>query len=437
MPKLPIVAIVGRPNVGKSTLFNRIVQKRHAIVDEQEGITRDRIYETVEWNGKQFRLVDTGGYIPHEADVIDAAVREQVELALQEAALVLFLVDGKDGIVASDKVLAHLVRLSEKPSILTVNKIDNNEMESLTAEFYGLGMETLHSVSALGGRKIGDLLDGVAERLFTVRTMQDEKDDIRVAIVGCPNVGKSSITNRLLGKDKSIVTDIPGTTRDAIDSELQYHGKKFILVDTAGLRRKAKVKEDVEFYSTVRTRRALENAHVAVVVTDAERGFLKQDQQIVEEVIGKGKGLLLAVNKWDLVEKSTNTMKELKEEIRYQFSSLKDYPVAFVSAKTKQRVSSLLGECEKVYTAWSAEHATSQINSVLKGAVEKLSPPAVRGKHIRIKYATQTGSRPIRISLFCNFPDLIPVSYRNYLENQFRAGLDLHGTPLRLQFKRS
>jgi len=240
-----------------------------------------------------------------------------------------------------------------------------------------------------------------------------------------------------LGKDKSIVTDIPGTTRDAIDSELQHHGKKFILVDTAGLRRKAKVKEDVEFYSTVRTRRALENAHVAVVVTDAERGFLKQDQQIVEEVIGKGKGLLLAVNKWDLVEKSTNTMKELKEEIRYQFSSLKDYPVAFVSAKTKQRVSSLLGECEKVYTAWSAEHATSQINRVLKGAVEKLSPPAVRGKHIRIKYATQTGSRPIRISLFCNFPDLIPVSYRNYLENQFRAGLDLHGTPLRLQFKRS
>ena len=437
MPQLPIVAIVGRPNVGKSTLFNRIVQKRHAIVDEQEGITRDRIYETVEWNGKQFRLVDTGGYIPHEADVIDAAVREQVELALQEAALVLFLVDGKDGIVASDKVLADLVRLSEKTAILTVNKIDNNEMESFTAEFYGLGMETILSVSALGGRKIGDLLDCVAERLFTVRTMQDEKDDIRVAIVGCPNVGKSSITNRLLGKDKSIVTDIPGTTRDAIDSELQYHGNKFILMDTAGLRRKAKVKEDVEFYSTVRTRRALENAHVAVVVTDAERGFLKQDQQIVEEVIGEGKGLLLAVNKWDLVEKSTNTMKELKEEIRYQFSSLKDYPVAFVSAKTKQRVFSILGECEKVYTAWSAEHATSQINNVLKGAVEKLSPPAVQGKHIRIKYATQTGSCPIRISMFCNFPDLIPVSYRNYLENQFRAGLDLHGTPLRLQFKRS
>ena len=322
MPQLPIVAIVGRPNVGKSTLFNRFVQKRHAIVDELAGITRDRIYKTVEWNGKKFRLVDTGGYIPEEADVIDSAIREQVELALQEATLVLFLVDGKDGIVVSDKILADLVRVSEKPAILIVNKIDNNEMESLTAEFYGLGIETLHSVSALGGRKIGELLDIVVEGLGTIPNIQDDEGSIRVAIVGCPNVGKSSITNRLIGKDKSIVTDIPGTTRDAIDSELRYHGKKFILIDTAGLRKKAKVKEDVEYYSTVRTRRALENAHVAVVVTDAERGFFKQDQQIIEEVIGKGKGLLLAVNKWDLIEKSTHTMKETKEEIIYQFSSV-------------------------------------------------------------------------------------------------------------------
>ena len=437
MPQLPIVAIVGRPNVGKSTLFNRFVQKRHAIVDELAGITRDRIYKTVEWNGKKFRLVDTGGYIPEEADVIDSAIREQVELALQEATLVLFLVDGKDGIVVSDKILADLVRVSEKPAILIVNKIDNNEMESFTAEFYGLGIETLHSVSALGGRKIGDLLDIMVEGLGTIPNIQDDEGSIRVAIVGCPNVGKSSITNRLIGKDKSIVTDIPGTTRDAIDSELRYHGKKFILIDTAGLRKKAKVKEDVEYYSTVRTRRALENAHVAVVVTDAERGFFKQDQQIIEEVIGKGKGLLLAVNKWDLIEKSTQTMKETKEEIIYQFSSLKDYPVLFISAKTKQRVSMLLGECEKVYGAWRTKHSTSKINSVLKKAVEQLSPPAVRGKHIRIKYATQTGSRPPKISLFCNFHDLIPASYRNYLENQFRSGLDLHGTPLILQFKRS
>lgn len=406
-------------------------------MDERAGITRDRIYETVEWSSKQFMLVDTGGYIPDEADVIDAAVREQVEFALDEASLILFVVDGRDGIVATDEVLAGLARESEKPVIVLVNKIDNNEMEVLTAEFFRLGMETVLSVSALGGRKIGDLLDEVVERLGQLPEQQDEEDAIRVAIVGCPNVGKSSITNRLLGREKSIVTEIPGTTRDAVDSELRYHRKKFVLVDTAGLRKKAKVKEDVEFYSTVRTRRAIENSHVVAVVVDAERNFQKQDQQIVEEVMGKGKGLLIAVNKWDLVEKSTNTLNEFKKELWRLFPALKDFPILFVSAKTKQRVSSLLGECEKVFGVWSAEHATSRINAVLKSATDQISPPAVRGKHIRIKYGTQTGSRPPRISLFCNFPDLIPASYRNYLENQFRTGLHLHGTPLRLRFKRS
>ncbi len=437
MSPIPTVAIIGRPNVGKSTLFNRLVQRRHAIVDEQEGITRDRIYEKVDWSGKQFTLVDTGGYIPEEADVIDAAVREQVGFAITEASLILFVVDGRDGIVASDEVLSGLVRQSEKPVIVLVNKIDNNEMESLTADFFRLGMETVLSVSALGGRKIGDLLDEVVQRLGQIPEQQNEEEAVRVAIVGCPNVGKSSITNRLLGREKSIVTEIPGTTRDAVDSEVRYHGKKFILVDTAGLRKKSKISDDVEFYSTIRTQRALEKSDVVAVVTDAQEGFRKQDQQIVEQVIETGKGLLLVVNKWDLIEKETHTLNETAVEMRHRSPALKDFPILFVSALTKQRVSSFLGECQKVFDVWSAEHPTSRINAVLKNATERNSPPAVKGKHIRLKYGTQTGSRPPRLSLFCNFPDLIPAAYRNYLENQFRAGLDLHGTPLKLQFKRS
>ncbi|MEE2876212.1 MAG: ribosome biogenesis GTPase Der [Candidatus Neomarinimicrobiota bacterium] len=437
MSRLPIVAIVGRPNVGKSTLFNRLVQRRHAIVDKQEGITRDRIYEKVEWSGKQFTLVDTGGYIPEESDVIDAAVREQVELAMNEALLILFVVDGRDGIVATDEVLAGLARESEKPVIVIVNKIDNNDMETLTADFFRFGMETVLSVSALEGRKIGDLLDEVVLRLGQIPDEQDDEDAIRVAIVGCPNVGKSSITNRLLGRDKSIVTNIPGTTRDAIDSNVRYHGQTFVLVDTAGLRKKSKIKEDVEFYSTVRTRRALEKSDVVAVVTDAHEGFRKQDQQIVERVIQAGKGLVMIINKWDLIEKQTYTLDETAEEIRHQLPALKDYPLQFVSAVTKQRISSLLGVCQKVFGVWSAGHSTSLINSVLKCAIDQNSPPAVKGKHIRLKYATQTGFKPPRITVFSNFPDLIPASYRNYLENQFRAGMGLHGTPLRLQFKRS
>lgn len=437
MSHLPTVVIVGRPNVGKSTLFNRLVQRRHAIVDEQEGITRDRIYEKVDWAGKQFTLVDTGGYIPEEADVIDTAIREQVEFAIAEASLVLFVVDGKDGIVATDEVMARLVRQSDKSVIVLVNKIDNNDMEALTADFFRLGMQTVLSVSALGGRKIGDLLDEVVMQLGQIPSQQDEEDGIRFAIVGCPNVGKSSITNRLLGREKSIVTEIPGTTRDAIDTELRYHGKRFILVDTAGLRKKSKIREDIEFYSTIRTRRALEQSDVVAVVTDAKEGFRKQDQQIVEQVINAGKGLMVVVNKWDLIEKETHTLNEMVEEIRHRSPALRDYPILFVSALTKQRISSLMGECQKVFDVWSANHVTSRINAVLKSATDQSSPPAVKGKHIRLKYGTQTGVSPPRITLFCNFPDLIPASYRNYLENQFRVGLNLCGSPLRLQFKRS
>lgn len=437
MNRTPIVAIVGRPNVGKSTLFNRMIQKRHAIVDEQEGVTRDRIYEMVEWGGKNFLIVDTGGYIPDKADVIDSAIRKQVEYALNEASVVLLVVDGREGVIASDLILAELVRKSEKPAILLVNKIDSNEMELLTGEFYSLGLETVHSVSALVGRKIGDMLDVIIQKVGVAPEVGEDDNVVRISIVGCPNVGKSSITNRLLGKQKSIVTHIPGTTRDAIDSTMRYNGRNFILVDTAGLRKKSKVKEDLEFYSNVRTQRALEKSDVVVVVVDAKEGFRNQDQRIIEQVITKGKSLVMVVNKWDLIQKSTHTLNETKKEIRHRYASLRDYPILFVSAKTNQRVSTLLRECEGVFEAWSRKFPTSQVNTILNNATNQLLPPAVRGKHIRLKYATQTGFQPPKISVFCNFPHLIPASYRNYLENQFRKGFDLSGTPLKLQFKRA
>ena len=308
MSKLPIVSIIGRPNVGKSTFFNRVLHKRHSIVDKIEGITRDRIYEKVEWNSKIFNLVDTGGYIPNKSNVIDTAIREQINLALQESSLVLFLVDGKDGLLPSDKILSEIIRQSGKKTILVINKIDSNEMEPLSSDFLSLGFSTYASISGLAGRKIGDLLDLIVTDLNKNKELNNKvnENEIRVAIVGCPNAGKSSILNRLLGEKKSIVTNIPGTTRDAIDSEIKFFEKKFILIDTAGLRRKSKVKENIEFYSTVRTRRALENSNIGIVVIDAELGFIKQDNQIVEEVIRLGKGLIIIVNKWDLIEKETN-----------------------------------------------------------------------------------------------------------------------------------
>ena len=439
MSKLPIVSIIGRPNVGKSTLFNRVLHKRHSIVDKIEGITRDRIYEKVEWNSKIFNLVDTGGYIPNKSNVIDTAIREQINLALQESSLVLFLVDGKDGLLPSDKILSEIIRQSGKKTILVINKIDSNEMEPLSSDFLSLGFSTYASISGLAGRKIGDLLDLIVTDLNKNKELNNKvnENEIRVAIVGCPNAGKSSILNRLLGEKKSIVTNIPGTTRDAIDSELKFFEKKFILIDTAGLRRKSKVKENIEFYSTVRTRRALENSNIGIVVIDAELGFIKQDNQIVEEVIRLGKGLIIIVNKWDLIEKETNTMKTFKNNMIYKFPNIQNFPILFVSAKTNQRISNIMKESLDVYKSWNIEFSTSKINKVLKDAVEKYNPPSARGKHIKIKYATQTGTKPPRIGIFCNFPHLVPMSYKNYLENQFRLSLNFFGTPLIIKYLKS
>ena len=434
----PIVAIIGRPNVGKSTLFNRLVGRRQAIVDKQEGITRDRIYAPVEWTGKEFTLVDTGGYIPDEADIMDSAVRQQVEIALEEADFLLFVVDGRDGISPTDEVLADIIRRSDKDYLLLVNKIDSDKQDLLEHEFHRLGLEKLISVSALSSRKIGDLLDNVVAALGdSALPKAEDPDDIRVAIVGMPNVGKSSITNLLLGEDKSIVTDIPGTTRDSIDSRIKYHGKTIVLVDTAGMRRKAKVRESIEFYSNLRTFRAIDDAHIAIVVVDADKGFDKQDQQIVRQVIDSGRGLILAVNKWDLIQKETNTMDEFKKEIKRLFKSLEDYPMMFTSAKTKQRVSKLMPLCLDVHKRWGQRISTRIINKTLDRAVKQYQPPAVKGKKIRLKYGSQVSQRPPRIAIFSNWPELIPVSYKNYLENQFRTQFDFTGVPLKFSYRLS
>ena len=432
----PIVAIIGRPNVGKSTLFNRLVGRRQAIVDKQEGITRDRIYAPVEWTGKEFTLVDTGGYIPDEADIMDSAVRQQVEIALEEADFLLFVVDGRDGISPTDEVLADIIRRSDKDYLLLVNKIDSDKQDLLEHEFHRLGLEKLISVSALSSRKIGDLLDNVVAALGdSALPKAEDPDDIRVAIVGMPNVGKSSITNLLLGEDKSIVTNIPGTTRDSIDSRIKYHGKTIVLVDTAGMRRKAKVRESIEFYSNLRTFRAIDDAHIAIVVVDADKGFDKQDQQIVRQVIDSGRGLILAVNKWDLIQKETNTMDEFKKEIKRLFKSLEDYPMMFTSAKTKQRVSKLMPLCLDVHKRWGQRISTRIINKTLDRAVKQYQPPAVKGKKIRLKYGSQVSQRPPRIAIFSNWPELIPVSYKNYLENQFRTQFDFTGVPLKFSYR--
>tara|TARA_B100000315_G_C14595141_1_gene598486 strand:+ start:12133 stop:13446 length:1314 start_codon:yes stop_codon:yes gene_type:complete len=437
MPQ-PIVAIIGRPNTGKSTLFNRMIQKREAIVDQQEGITRDRKYGTVEWTDRDFTIVDTGGYIPDEPGDIESSIRKQGEIAIAEADVLLLLLDARDGITSTDKILTDMIRKSGKPCISVVNKIDNNRQEVLGSEFYSLGFDSLHTISALNGRKIGDLLDEVISHFGALPPEKiEEPDAMRIAIVGMPNVGKSSITNALLGEEKAIVTNIPGTTRDSIDSKFKFHGDTFILVDTAGLKKKSKMANSIEYYSSLRTLRAVERAHVVMVVVDADKGFDKQDQQIVRGVIDKRKGLFLVVNKWDLIEKETKTVENFKREMSRQYKSVENYPVQFVSAKTMQRISKLIPECIRIYGLWKQTISTSQLNQVIEKAVRRYQPPAVQAKNIRIKYCTQTQSGPPAFSLFSNYPKLIPESYRNYLENTFRDQFDFTGVPIRLNFRQS
>ena len=433
----PSIAIIGRPNVGKSTLFNRLVEKRKAIVDAKEGITRDRIRGTLEWENRLYDIIDTGGYIPDDVDVFNAAVREQSELAIKEADFILFLVDGTQDPTSSDKDLANLVRKSGKPHLLAVNKCDSMDSDDQQFRFHELGLEPIITLSALTGRLTGDMLEKVSSALGHISDKDNDEAYMRLAIVGMPNVGKSSLTNALLQKKQTIVTPIAGTTRDSIDTSFKWYGKTITLVDTAGLRKKAKVSDNIEFYSNLRTHSAIEQADVSLVLIDAEKGFSKQDKAIVDLVIKKGKGLILLVNKWDLISAKTNTMSDMKKEIQRQFKALDHYPILFISALTRRRVSNILKIADEVYHSRMKKINTKLLNNFLNDAIKKMSVPAVKGRMIRIKFINQVRTAPPMIILHTNYPKLVPINYRRFIENQLRETFDFRGVPIKLGFRKS
>ncbi|MDP4116635.1 MAG: ribosome biogenesis GTPase Der [Bacteroidota bacterium] len=434
--KNPIVVIVGRPNVGKSTLFNRIVGKRDAIVDDFSGVTRDRNYGEADWAGKFFRLIDTGGYVPRSEDLFEKAIREQVEIAVEEADAILFVVDCRVGLTPMDLDIAKLLRESNKKFFLVVNKVDSENYEAAAAEFYSLGVDEVYDVSAIGGRKIGDLLDVVTAD-FDNATDEDYSDNkLRIAIVGRPNVGKSSLTNALLGYDRSIVTNIPGTTRDSIDSSLKYYGKDVVLIDTAGLRKKKRVEESIEFFSTIRTLRSIAECEVAIVMIDSVLGVEKQDQKIIDEAIARRKGIILAVNKWDLVEKDTNTARDQELLIRDKIGSVDYLPIMFVSALTKQRIFKLMDLAFQIREERRKTISTAKLNDVILEEIKRTPPPATStGKEVKIKYVTQAaGSYPVFL-FFANYPKEIADHYKKFLERTIRKHFGFNGIPISLSFK--
>lgn len=433
---VPLVVIVGRPNVGKSTLFNRLTRSKSSIVDDQSGVTRDRIYGDVEWNGLLFKLMDTGGYVKETDDKFEIAIKEQVEIAIEEADALLFVTDGRTGVTHLDSEVAALLRTTKKPTFVLVNKSDTSSFENDKLEFYTFGLESVYDISALNGRNVGDILDDLVKELKFPDDNMDEDSRLKIALLGKPNVGKSSLTNALLGYDRSIVTDIPGTTRDSIDSVLKYYGEEIILVDTAGLRKKAKVKENIEFYSNVRTWRALSSCDIAIVLIDAQTGLENQDQKIVDEAVRRRKGIILAVNKWDLVEKETNTAKEYGEEITKKLGGINYLPIVFISALTKQRIYKLIEMAKTVQSQRSLKVSTSELNEVMLDEIRKNPPSSTkRGKEIRIKFVTQVGEKYPIFLFFCSYSKEVPEHYRRFLENKIRANFGFEGVPITVSFK--
>ena len=434
----PLIAIIGRPNVGKSTFFNRVLSRRYAIVDPEEGITRDRIYGEMEWCGQLIKFIDTGGYTADDKNEFNKSVRIQSNDAMDEADLILFMVDGKNGVMPDDKILADSIRKSDKPCIIAVNKCDEYNTDNLVLPFYEFGLNNIMPISSLNGRLTGNLLDGIVDKLkiHDSTSIATKKPEIRLAIVGMPNVGKSSLTNALLQKERSIVTPIAGTTRDAIDAQLKWHGFDITLVDTAGLRRLAKLKDRVEYYSRLRANNAIDNSNVTLILIDAVKGFSRQDKNIVDEVISKGKGLVLVVNKWDLVKKNTSTAKTFQDEITRKFKSLEHYPIIFVSALTKQRINRVIEVASEVYKRGRGFIATKKLNELIISIIKKNPPQSENGKQIQIKYVTQVSCEPTIIALYTNYPKKIKTHYVRFLENQFRKKFDLEGLPLILSFRR-
>ncbi len=432
---MPLVAIVGRPNVGKSTFYNRLTEAREAIVHDEPGVTRDRVYGSAEWNGVAFDVVDTGGLVPSSADRFEAAIREQVHIAIEETDALLFVVDVTTGITDLDEQVAALLRSIDKPVLVVANKADNANLRWSAAEFYGLGIGDVYPISSINGTGTGELLDALV-KMLPENPPDDTPDDVvRVAFIGRPNVGKSSLTNALLGRDRSIVTEISGTTRDAIDSPLKYHGQNVVLVDTAGLRRKARIRENIEFYALLRTERAIQHCDVAVLLIDATVGLEAQDIKVLKKAESMKKGMLIAVNKWDLLEKETNTARDYARTIRERLKTLDFVPVLFISALTKQRIHRVLDAALDVAQERARRIPTSKLNEAMQAAIAERHPPAYRGNHIKIKYVTQVREGVPVFAFFCNHPSGIKESYRRYLENKLRAKFGYEGVPLTLVFK--
>ncbi|PID90336.1 MAG: ribosome biogenesis GTPase Der [Bacteroidetes bacterium] len=426
-----IVAIVGRPNVGKSTLFNRLVGKRAAIVDEQAGVTRDRIYGKTDWNGKEFSVIDTGGYVVGSDDIFEREIRAQAELGIEEADAVVFVVDVVTGITDQDERVARMLQKSPKPVILAVNKVDDAFRVADVYGFYGLGLGDPFGISAQNGGGTGELLDRIVE-ILPDRT-QDEEDELpRLTIVGRPNVGKSSIINALVGEERNIVTPIAGTTRDAIGSRYTKFGHDFMMVDTAGLRKKGKVHEDLEFYSVIRSVRAIEMSDVCLLVIDATRGFESQDQTIFDLILRNRKGVLIVVNKWDLVEKDTHTTLEYERFIRERIAPFNDVPIFFTSAVTKQRILKVLEGAMEVYANRTRRISTSELNNYMLPLIQETPPPATKGKYIRIKFVTQLPTPFPAFAFFCNLPQYVKEPYKRFLENRLRQAYDFSGVPIQI-----
>ena len=432
------VAIVGRPNVGKSTFFNRLLEERKAIVDDVSGVTRDRQYGVAEWNGKTFNVIDTGGFVPQSEEAFEKEINKQVMIAVEEADAMLFMVDAATGITDLDESMADVLRRAAKPVYLVVNKVDNHERLLEATEFYGLGFDNIFFLSAMSGSGTGELLDAVAGLITEENVAALEAEDAlpKFAIIGQPNVGKSSLLNALIGQERTIVSDIAGTTRDTIHTHYNLFQKEFVLIDTAGIRRKTKVHEDLEFYSVIRAIKAMDEADVCMLLLDAEKGITAQDLNIFSLAARKGKGIVLLVNKWDKMEKATNTARDYEKELKNRIAPFSDVPIIFISALEKMRIHKAIEMALEVYDNKKRKIATSELNEVMLKAIAAYNPPVVRGTPVRIKYVTQLPTHVPSFAFFCNLPDDVKQPYKNYLENQLRQNFNFKGVPVRLFFRK-